>query len=105
MESQFNSFADFAFQEVQANLKEPKKYKVIMFNDDYTTKDFVVEILEKVFHKSANEAVLLMETVHSTGKAVVGVYTHDIALTRTVLVVQLARKNNFPLRCEIKEEG
>jgi ATP-dependent Clp protease adaptor protein ClpS len=80
----------------------PPDYKVILFNDDYTTKEFVVDILVKVFHKSELEAVALMETVHRKGSAVVGVYTYDIAATRVAAVVRIARVNGYPLRCELE---
>ncbi len=78
----------------------PPDYKVTLYNDDYTTKDFVVDVLEQIFHKNESEAVSLMEKVHSSGSAVVGVYTFDIAETRAQLTVEAARKNGFPLRCE-----
>ena len=57
------------------------KFKVILINDDYTTKDFVVLVLKNIFHKNTNDAILIMETVHTNGSAVVGVYTYDIATT------------------------
>ena len=88
----------------ETKIQEPKRYKVIFFNDDFTTKEFVVEVLMSIFHKSEAEAVDLMELVHTAGKAVVGVYTYDIALTRVEMTISLARKNGFPLRCEMSED-
>lgn len=84
----------------EIEVKSPPEYKVILFNDDYTTKDFVVAVLEQVFHKTAQEAIVVMESVHRTGSGVAGVYTYDIAVTRAAIVEDLAHKNGFPLRCE-----
>ncbi|MFA6936996.1 MAG: ATP-dependent Clp protease adaptor ClpS [Treponema sp.] len=81
-------------------LEFPPDYKVVLYNDDYTTKEFVVEILETVFHKETSDAVEIMESVHNKGKGVAGIYTYDIAVTRAALTVQIARQNGFPLRCE-----
>lgn len=78
----------------------PPDYKVVLFNDDYTTKEFVVQILERIFHKSGADAVSIMEKVHVSGSAVVGVYTYDIAMTRVQMTTESARSNGFPLRCE-----
>ncbi|MCR5289981.1 MAG: ATP-dependent Clp protease adaptor ClpS [Treponema sp.] len=79
----------------------PPNYAVRLYNDDYTTKDFVVAVLERVFHKSEVEAVTLMETVHKEGSAIVGVYTYDIAATRAELTRTIAREEGFPLRVDI----
>ncbi|MGI5174290.1 ATP-dependent Clp protease adaptor ClpS [Treponema sp. OMZ 840] len=83
----------------KADFAEPPEYRVILLNDDYTTKDFVTEVLIRVFHKTETDAVNLMEKVHTKGSAVVGVYVYDIAVTRTTLTIQTARKNGFPLQC------
>lgn len=80
----------------------PPECSVIFYNDDYTTKDFVVDVLVNIFNKATPEAEDLMEKVHQTGSAVVGSYTYDIALSRTNMTTQLARKNGFPLRVEIE---
>lgn len=84
-------------------IKKPSDYKVILLNDDYTTKDFVVMILERVFHKSTAESIKIMESVHKTGKGVAGVYPFDIAATRCQIVLNMARNEGFPLRCEMEE--
>jgi len=84
--------------------KKPPLYKVILLNDDYTTMDFVVQIIEYVFHKSREEAVQIMLNVHRKGKGICGVYTREIAETKVKMVHELARKNNFPLRCTIEKE-
>jgi ATP-dependent Clp protease adaptor protein ClpS len=84
--------------------KKPPLYKVILLNDDYTTMDFVVFILETVFHKPHEEAVHIMLHVHRKGMGVCGVYTREIAETKVKMVHELARKNNFPLRCVMEKE-
>ena len=84
-------------------IREPKMYRVILHNDDYTTMDFVVEVLIGIFHKPAADATRIMIDVHRKGKGVCGVYTYDIASTRVMLVHQLARKREFPLKCSLEE--
>ena len=84
-------------------IREPKMYRVILLNDDYTTMDFVVEVLIAIFHKPAADATRIMIDVHRKGKGVCGVYTYDIASTRVMLVHQLARKREFPLKCSLEE--
>ncbi len=79
--------------------EEPPQYKVIMLNDDITTMDFVVEVLQTVFQKSYNEAVDLMLTIHKTGSAIVGIYSFDIALSKIKKTHQIARAKGFPLQC------
>lgn len=81
---------------------EPPEYKVILLNDDYTTKEFVTEVLVRIFRKTPEEAVTLMEKVHASGSAVVGIYVYDIAATRTSATIQAARKNGFPLQCAME---
>ncbi|MCR5607380.1 MAG: ATP-dependent Clp protease adaptor ClpS [Treponema sp.] len=97
--SSFNT-SDEILEEVEIEL--PPDYNVIIFNDDFTTKDFVIEVLMDVFHKAFEEAVQLMERVHKTGSAVVGTYTYDIAATRVAATIDRARKEGFPLRCEME---
>lgn len=86
------------------DFEEPSKFKVVLYNDDFTTKEFVVEILLIIFHKSLAEANSLMEKVHKTGSAVVGIYTYDIACTRVRMTINTARANGFPLRCEVIQD-
>ena len=90
-------------QEIEKiKLKKPKKYNAIMFNDDFTTMDFVTSVLVSVFNKSHDEAEKLMMQVHENGSSIVGTYTYDIAVSRTNLTIQLARKEGFPLRVEVE---
>lgn len=79
-------------------------YKVIIFNDDYTTMDFVVMVLQSIFNKEHKEAEELMLTVHNTGQAVVGVYTYDMARTRVERATMMAQDNGFPLRLTFQPE-
>ena len=84
-------------------LKEPNDFAVILLNDDYTTRDFVVEILKLIFHKNHDEATRIMLNVHRRGRGAAGVYTWDIALTKVNQVHDLARQYEFPLRCVLEE--
>jgi len=90
--------------EENAKIKEPKMYKVILHNDDYTTMEFVVIILKKIFHKSTNDALRIMFEVHNNGTGIAGVYTYEIAETKIASVYQLAIKKEFPLKCSIEAE-
>lgn len=78
--------------------KEPPMYKVIMHNDDVTTMDFVVYILQRVFRKPLQEAEALMLKVHIEGSAVAGIYSRDIARSKAHYTMQMARSQGFPLR-------
>ena len=86
------------------SLREPRRYKVIIYNDDFTTMDFVVDVLTSVFYKSRQEAEALMLDVHERGSAVVGVYSYDIAVSKVRKATMMAREQNFPLRLECKPE-
>lgn len=85
-------------------LKEPRRYKVIIHNDDFTTMDFVVMVLKTVFFKSASESEQLMLHVHQKGSAVVGVYSYDIARSKVHKATDMARQEGFPLRLSITPE-
>ncbi|MCL2411776.1 MAG: ATP-dependent Clp protease adaptor ClpS [Treponema sp.] len=87
---------------IKDKTKEPEQFKVILLNDDYTTMEFVVEILMKIFHKSTEDAFLIMLSVHEKGRGHVGIYTWDIALTKTEQVHAEASANNFPLKCIVE---
>jgi ATP-dependent Clp protease adaptor protein ClpS len=83
---------------------EPPMYKVLLLNDDYTTMDFVVEVLVYVFQKPPEEATLIMLNVHRKGVGVCGIYPYEIAETKVNLVENLARENGFPLKCIMERE-
>ena len=86
------------------DLREPRRYKVIIYNDDFTTMEFVVLVLTSVFFKSAEEAEALMLAVHKSGSAVVGIYSYDVAMSKVRKATMMAREENFPLRLECKPE-
>lgn len=86
------------------NLREPRRYRVIIYNDDFTTMDFVVLVLTSVFFKSAEDAEALMLKVHKSGSAVVGIYSYDVAISKVRKATMMAREENFPLRLECKPE-
>ena len=88
----------------EIKVKYPKKYKVLLLNDDYTSMEFVIEILMGIFHKSYQEAELVMLEVHQKEKGVCGVYTNEIAETKIMQVHKKARDSGFPLRAEMEEE-
>jgi ATP-dependent Clp protease adaptor protein ClpS len=83
--------------------KPPELFRVILHNDDYTTMDFVVEIIETVFAKSPAEAHRIMWLVHTKGFGVCGTYTYEVAETKVALVHDRARERGFPLRASIEE--
>ncbi len=89
-------------EDTRDELKEPDMYSVVLHNDDYTTKEFVVEVLRAVFHKPVIEATKIMLDVHKKGKGIVGVFTWDIAQTKAAQVHQLAHKREFPLKCTVE---
>jgi ATP-dependent Clp protease adaptor protein ClpS len=84
--------------------KKPELFKVLLLNDDYTTMEFVVEVLESVFHKQPAEAFRIMMQVHTQGKGLCGVYPHEVAETKVETVVTLAREQGFPLRAVMEPE-
>lgn len=85
-------------------IDEPKRYKVLLLNDDYTTMDFVIEVLINYFSHTIEEAVAIMMLIHEKGKGICGIYTHEIAETKAAQVKQEAIKKGFPLRAIIEEE-
>ncbi len=91
-------------KEDQEKVLNPPLYKLYLLNDDYTTMDFVVYILENIFHKPKLEAIEIMLYVHHKGRGLVGIYPKDIAETKVNEVHKLARAAGFPLMCEIERE-
>jgi ATP-dependent Clp protease adaptor protein ClpS len=84
--------------------KRPELYKVVLLNDDYTTMDFVIEVLETIFNKQPAEAFRIMMMVHTQGKGLCGVYPHEVAETKVDAVMEAARDNGFPLRAAMEPE-
>jgi ATP-dependent Clp protease adaptor protein ClpS len=85
--------------------KKPPLYKVLIHNDDYTTKEFVVMILEQVFHHSEVEATRIMEHVHNTGIGVAGVFPFEVAETKATKTMAIAEKFEYPLQCTLEPEA
>jgi ATP-dependent Clp protease adaptor protein ClpS len=85
-------------------VKEPPMYRVLLHNDDYTTMEFVVEVLMYVFNKSPESAAKIMLNVHREGVGVCGVFPHEIAETKVDTVHNLARESGYPLRCSMEQE-
>ena len=88
----------------RTDLREPRRYKVTIYNDDFTTMEFVVKILRVVFFKSQADAEALMLQVHHSDKAVVGLYSYDIAVSKVNKATQMAREEGFPLRLTYEPE-
>ena len=89
--------------ETEKKVKHPPMYRVLLHNDDYTTKEFVVQVLQYVFHKEQTEAGQIMLHVHKKGIGVAGVYTYEVAETKVALVENLARQHEYPLKCTMEE--
>ncbi|MDD2508106.1 MAG: ATP-dependent Clp protease adaptor ClpS [Aliarcobacter skirrowii] len=85
-------------------VEEPKKYNVFLLNDDYSTMDFVIDVLVKVFRKTNSEAETIMLNIHNNGKGLCGVYSFEIASTKVAQVKSLAREKGFPLKAIMEEE-
>jgi ATP-dependent Clp protease adaptor protein ClpS len=85
-------------------LQEPPLYKVLLHNDDYTTMEFVVMILQTVFRKNTDEATRIMLNVHNQGVGIAGVYTWEVGETKVAIVHRMAKKNQFPLRCSLEKD-
>ena len=86
------------------DLQEPKKYKVFLLNDDFSTMDFVIDVLVRVFRKTVDEASVIMLNIHNNGKDLCGVYTYEIATTKVAQVKSMAREKGFPLKAMMEEE-
>jgi len=90
--------------ETREDVTEPSMYRVLLINDDYTTMEFVVEILMLVFSKSVEEATQIMLNVHRIGVGLCGVYTYEVAETKVNTVDALAKERGFPLKCSMEKE-
>lgn len=84
-------------------VKKPSLYKVIMHNDDFTTMEFVVEVLKTVFNKDINTSNKIMMDVHKLGKGIVGIYPYDIATTKVAMALEMAKEEGFPFNITIEE--
>ena len=84
-------------------LKTPKQFEVILLNDDYTTMEFVVEVLQQFFNKEFKAAEAIMLKIHIDGEAVCGTYSYDVAQTKVTQVIDYSRQNEQPLMCVLRE--
>jgi ATP-dependent Clp protease adaptor protein ClpS len=91
-------------EKADTRLKKPRRYKVLLHNDDYTTMEFVVALLQHVFHHSESDAMAIMLNIHKTGLGIAGVYTFEIAESKVAQTVELAQKAEFPLLCTLEPE-
>ena len=87
----------------RAKIRPPCMYKVILFNDDYTTMEFVIEVLQRFFSINRERAQQIMLKVHNDGSAVCGIYTRDVAETKVAQVTEFAQQHGHPLRCTLEE--
>lgn len=90
--------------ETRPKTKRPSRYRVLLLNDDYTPMEFVVEILERIFNKSHQDAVQIMLHVHQNGVGLCGVYTYEVAETKVAQVLDHAKRNQHPLQCTMEKE-
>lgn len=88
---------------LEEEVKEPRQYKVLLHNDDYTSMDFVVSVLMEIFRKNREQAMTIMLSVHEKGIGVCGIYTAEVAETKVARVHSRARAKGFPLRCSMEE--
>ena len=91
-------------EKIKITVSEPKRWKVILLNDDTTPMEFVIQVLIEIFKHTHNTAKDIMITVHETGSGVAGVYSFEIAEAKAVEATNLARANGFPLQIKLEEE-
>ncbi|MCK5295536.1 MAG: ATP-dependent Clp protease adapter ClpS, partial [Alphaproteobacteria bacterium] len=85
-------------------IKKPSMYKVLLLNDDYTPMDFVVHVLKRFFNKDQVEAEKITMNVHNQGVGLCGIYTYEVAETKTTHVMDLSRRSQHPLQCKVEKE-
>jgi len=95
---------DLALETARPRLKRPPLYRVMLLNDDYTTMEFVVQVLQAVFHHSQEKAAQIMMHVHQKGAGICGIYSREIAESKVEQVVQFAQQNEHPLQCTMEPE-
>lgn len=103
MSKQWNDSEGWVETDQKPEVRQPPLYKVLLHNDDYTSMEFVVLILEKIFNKTIPEATRIMLNVHHQGTGIAGVFHKEVAETKVAIVHDLAQKNEYPLRCSIEK--
>ncbi|HXG82641.1 MAG TPA: ATP-dependent Clp protease adaptor ClpS [Pyrinomonadaceae bacterium] len=101
---EFPDFDTDVITESETRLEKPKLFKVLLHNDDFTTMEFVVFILSRVFMRSDAEAFKIMFQVHNEGVGVAGVYTYEVATMKAEKAMNLSKANEYPLLCTVEEE-
>ena len=101
---EFPDFDTDALIESETRLEKPPLFKVILHNDDFTTMEFVVFILQTVFMRSDAEAFTVMFKVHNEGAGVAGIYTYEVAQMKAEKAMNLSKANEYPLLCTVEEE-
>ena len=104
MSKEKDKFDEQIAEKERLETKTPSLYRVVLLNDDYTTMDFVVHVLESIFHKTPSEATRIMLNVHKQGSGLCGVYSREIAETKVAAVHDLAATHRFPLKCAMEKE-
>ena len=89
--------------DLDLDVMTPKEYHVFLLNDDYTSMDFVIDILINIFHKTYQESEAVMLAIHEKGQGLCGTYSHEIAETKVTQVTKLAKENGFPLKATMEE--
>jgi ATP-dependent Clp protease adaptor protein ClpS len=90
--------------QTRAKTKKPSLYKVLLLNDDFTPMEFVVDVLQKIFRLTTEDATGVMLNVHQKGVGICGVFTYEVAETKVTLVMDQAKKNSHPLQCTMEKE-
>lgn len=103
IDSNHDDDSGLAIQEARPKLKRPPLFKVVLFNDDFTPMDFVIEILTEYFYMSEEKATQIMLQVHTQGVGICGVFTKDVAETKVHIVNEYSRDNHHPLKCSMEE--
>jgi len=88
----------------KVKIKVPRHFKVIMHNDDFTTMEFVVDVLVNIFNKKIEEANKIMIDVHKSGKGIAGIYPYDIAVSKASTAMNIAKEEGFPFKLSVEEE-
>ena len=103
MPQEIHQTGDTVKERVQPKKQDPTQFKVVLLNDDYTTMEFVVHVLESVFQKSPAESYRVMMAVHLSGKGIAGIYSWEVAETKVDTVASMAKAAGFPLRAVTEE--